>query len=137
MAGYMGFPVGYQSVYPQQYNGTMYQPATPNIAQTQQLMTPPTIHAEIVQVSSKDEATNFPVGAGQSQMMMMRDDSAIFIKTVYANGQASLLEYIKSLPKAEPLPDYVTRQELEERLAEITKPKTVKKKEVATNEPDI
>lgn len=137
MAGYVGFPVGYQNMYPQQFGNNIYQPATPNVPQAQQLMTPPTIHAEIVQVSSKDEATNFPVGAGQSQMMMMRDDSAIFIKTVYANGQASLLEYVKSLPKAESPPDYVTRQELEERLAEITKPKTTKKKEVTTNESDI
>lgn len=119
----MGFPMGYQpyqyGVSPTQMSGTS----------AQQSMTPPTIHAEILQVSGREEAANWPVGPGQSQMMMARDDSAIFIKTVYANGQAAITEYVKAVPKTEPTPDYVTRAELEERLAEIMKPKMAKKKE--------
>lgn len=134
MAGYMGFPSGYQPGYPQQYRD-MYN-NVPSM-QNPQLMTPPTIHAEIIQVSGRDEAAGWPVGQGQSQMMMARDDSAIYIKSVFANGQASMVEYVKSVPKAEPAPEYVTRQELEERLAEITKPKTARKKEVQANESDI
>lgn len=131
MAGYMGFPVGYQSTmgYPQQY----YQTQT-----NQQLMTPPTIHAEIIQVSGREEAEGWPVGPGQSQMMMARDDSALFIKTVYANGQTAFVPYIKEQPKPPaPQPDYVTRAELEERLAELTKPKVSKKKETVTDGTDV
>ena len=123
MAGYnMGFPIGY----PQQY-ATGYQPQMPG----QQLLTPPTIHAEIIQVSGREEASNWPVGPGQSQMMMARDDSAIYVKTVYANGQTSIVAYLKEQPQPPaPQPDYVTREELEERLAELVKPRQSRKKEV-------
>lgn len=101
------FPVNYQ-YYPQQYG--------------QQLMTPPTIHAEIVQISGDDEANSFPVGTGQSQMMMKRDDSAIYIKTVFANGQSRLVRYVREEEKPqEKTADFVTHEELEKRLAEIMK----------------
>lgn len=130
----MGFPGGYQPYqYPQQYQ--QYNSPT-QMSGTSQLMSPPTIHAEIVQVSGKDEAVNWPVGAGQSQMMMVRDDSAIYIKTVYANGQVGLIEYLRTQSKADPAPDYVTREELEERLAEIMKPRAKAKKE-AQDEPSV
>lgn len=132
----MGFPGGYQPYqYPQQYQ--QYGSPAQMSGASGQLMTPPTIHAEIVQVSGRDEAVNWPVGAGQSQMMMARDDSAIYIKTVYANGQAGLIEYLRAQPKTEPTPDYVTREELEERLAEITRPKAKAKKEAQQDEPGI
>ena len=89
----------------------------------QQMMTPPTIHAEIVQVNNKSEAMNFPVGAGQAQMMMAKDDSAIFIKTAFANGQSNIVEYIRKAPDPETPPaDYITREEFERRLAELAKP---------------
>lgn len=132
MAGYgygMGFPMGYQQ---------QYTPGYQTQAPGQQLMTPPTIHAEIIQVSGRDEAENWPVGPGQSQMMMARDDSAIYIKTVYANGQAAFLPYLKEQPKPPaPQPDYVTREELEARLAELMKPKQARKKEVPTDGADV
>lgn len=138
------FPTGYQPAYPQQFNGGQQTYPNPvpgttgmGMGMGQQLMTPPTIHAEIVQVSGRDEAANWPVGAGQSQMMIARDDSAIYIKTVYANGQAGLIEYLRSQPKAEPTPDYVTREELEERLAELMKPKTKAKKEAVQDEQGV
>lgn len=106
------FPMGYQ-YYPQ-YQQQFQQP------QQAQMMTPPTIRAEIVQVGSRAEAENFPVGAGQTQMMIAKDDSAIYIKTAFANGQATLDEYIKKPPEQEkPLPDYVTREEFEQRIAAL------------------
>ena len=49
-------------------------------------MTPPTIHAEIVQVDGEAAAAQYPVGAGMSQMMMAKDETAIFVKTATANG---------------------------------------------------
>lgn len=123
MAYNNGFPMSYQQYYPQQQVGFQQPMNIPQQAQ-QQMMTPPTIHAEIVQVSNKSEAMNFPVGAGQAQMMMAKDDSAIFIKTAFANGQSNIVEYIRKAPDPETPPaDYVTREEFERRLAELAKPK--------------
>ena len=117
------FPATYQPFYPQYQQPPMQQP------QQQQMMTPPTIRAEIVQVGSKAEALNFPVGAGQTQMMIMRDDSAIYIKSAFANGQANLDEYIRKPPEPEkPVADYITREEFEQRISAL-------QRKVANNEP--
>ena len=122
MAYNNGFPMSYQQYYPQQQVGFQQPMNIPQQAQ-QQMMTPPTIHAEIVQVSNKSEAMNFPVGAGQAQMMMAKDASAIFIKTAFANGQSNIVEYIRKAPDPETPPaDYITREEFERRLAELAKP---------------
>lgn len=107
------FPATYQPYYPQY-------PQQPQMQQPQQMMTPPTIRAEIVQVGNRSEAANFPVGAGQTQMMIAKDDSAIYIKTAFANGQANLDEYVKKPHESEkPVTDYVTREEFEQRLSAI------------------
>ena len=94
---------------------TMQQPA--------QQLTPPTIHAEIIQVDDEIAATNYPVGAGQSQMLMAKDDSAIFIKSASANGQTSMTVYTRRAsqpPKPEINPaDYITRDEFEQRIQAI------------------
>lgn len=120
---YNYFPATYQPFYPQY-------PQQPQMQQPQQqMMTPPTIRAEIVQVGSKAEAANFPVGAGQTQMMIMRDDSAIFIKSAFANGQANLDEYVRKPPEPEkPAADYVTREEFEQRISAL-------QRKVVNNEP--
>lgn len=67
-------------------------------------MTPPTIRAEIVQVDNEQSAAQYPVGAGMSQMMMAKDDSAIFVKTVMANGQYTLDVFDKRPPAQQPAP---------------------------------
>jgi hypothetical protein len=124
------FPQPYQSSYQQ-----FQQLNTPNIQtngnsinniQSQQMMTPPTIHAEIVQISGKDEAINFPVGTGQTQMMMTKDEASIFIKSVFANGQSTIIEYSKKLeePGVSKV-DYITRDEFEKRIAELEKNNSV------------
>lgn len=113
------FPATYPQFYPQY----------PQQPPQQQMMTPPTIRAEIVQVGSKSEAANFPVGAGQTQMMIMKDDSAIFIKSAFANGQANLDEYVRKPPEPEkPAADYVTREEFEQRISAL-------QRKVVNNEP--
>ena len=122
------FPATYQPVYPQYQQQLQYQQPQvqqPQVQQQtqQQMMTPPTIHAEIVQVANRQEALNFPVGAGQAQMMMEKDDSAIYVKTAFANGQSNLVEYYRKMPEPEtPQKDYVTREEFEQRLSELAKP---------------
>lgn len=71
-------------------------------------MTPPTIHAEIIQVSSGEqgelEAAQYPLGAGQSQMFIKRDDSAVLIKTATANGY--MLDVFDKRPPAPTPPPF-------------------------------
>lgn len=67
------------------------------------MMTPPTIRAEIVQVDGEAAAAQYPVGAGMSQMMMARDDTAIFVKTATANGY-TLDVFEKRPPAPQPAP---------------------------------
>lgn len=111
-----GYPASYQ---PFGYGYQQYQQPMQN--QPQQ-MTPPTIRAEIIQVDSEEAANNYPVGAGSSQMMIAKDDSAIFVKTATANG-ATLDVFVKR-PRTPQKPAfdpdmYVTRVELENRLQAI------------------
>ena len=122
---YNNFPVGYQPAqifYPQQQQ---QQPI-------QQTMTPPTIHAEIIQVDSEQVAENHPMSAGTSQMMIAKDDSAIYVKTMYANGQYNMDTYVKK-PHTTKKPEidmgaYVTREEFETRLEAIQGAQKSKKK---------
>ena len=139
MAYNNGFPMSYQQFYQPQYqmpyggfqsgnNQPQQQQASP------QMMTPPTIHAEIVQIADRNEAANFPVGAGQAQMMITRDDSSIFVKSAFANGQSSLTEYVKKAPEPQkPVDDFITREEFERRLAELHR--SVEKR--VDDEPDV
>lgn len=134
MAYNNGFPVSYTPYYQQfqPYQVPQYQQQQQQ-QQAPQAMTPPIVHADIVQVSSEQEATNYPVAAGASQMMVAKDDSMIFVKTAFANGQSSMDVYVKRPPKpVEPPVDfslYVTREELESRLAAFSAPKKTAKKE--------
>ena len=66
-------------------------------------MTPPTIRAEIVQVDGEQAAMQYPVGAGMSQMMIARDETAIFVKTATANGY-TLDVFDKRPPAPQPAP---------------------------------
>ena len=81
-------------------------------------MMTPTIRAEIVQVDSEEQAANYPVAAGASQMMIARDDSAIFVKTVGQNG-ATLDVFVKRPPA--PAPVYLTREDVSAMIAEAMK----------------
>ena len=112
-----GFPVTYQPI---NYNLQPYQQIQ---TQQQQQMTPPTIRAEIIQVENEEAANAYPVGAGSSQMMIAKDDSAIFVKSALPNGQSNLDVFVKR-PKTPSKPSfdpdiYVTRDELEKRLQAI------------------
>ena len=140
MAYNNGFPMSYQQSYQPHFlvpyggfqsgNSQMQQQAQT----APQMMTPPTIHAEIVQIADRNEAVNFPVGAGQAQMMITRDDSTIFVKSAFANGQSSLAEYVKKEPEPQKTQaDFITREEFERRLAELYK--SAEKRD--DNEPDV
>ena len=122
---YNGFPVGYQPFNPYMINNPYAQQQP---AQHQpQAMTPPTIHADIIQVESEAEADRYPMAANQPpQMFMLRDESAIYIKTMLANNQHDLKVY-PMRPPAPPTPPvdmtaYITRKEFNERLAALLQP---------------
>lgn len=104
-----GFPVTYPQMYPQ-----YQQPYSQNFQQSSpQGMTPPTIHADIIQIGGEQEAWNYPAGS----IMMARDESAMFIKSTGANGTPTLVVYEKrAKPAPGAAPDYVTKEELEKAL---------------------
>lgn len=111
------FPTGY-SGYP-----TYPQPIQP---QPPQNFTRPTIHAEIIQIEGdREEAENYPVQTGGTQMMINKAETKIFIKTVYANGQYNVDEFVKQAPAPKPpeinYEDFVTWDKLEKRLSELNK----------------
>jgi hypothetical protein len=107
-----GFPVGYP-----------FQPQP----QTQS-MTLPTIHADIIQIPSEQDAWNQPVDTGGSKMMMTRDESAIIIKRVYPNSQPTMDIYRREAQSLIPSPsDYVTKEELNEILKGLKTPQKAKK----------
>ena len=93
-------------------------PQAQQFAPQPQGFTPPTIHADIIQVGNEAEAEAFGVATGTSQMMCARDDSAFFVKTAYPNGQYEFLVYERRAPKQIEKPDYITRSELEQILAQ-------------------
>lgn len=124
-----GFPASYQPMgygfqnYQQQMQGAQMPQAN------QQMMTPPTIRAEIIQVDDEAAAENYPVGAGSSQMMIAKDDSAIFVKTAAPNGNGYTVDVFVKRPRTPQKPpvnldDYVTKEELENRLQAILQPFT-------------
>jgi len=59
----------------------------------QQSMTPPMINAVIIQIGRKEEMDNYTMNIGQSQMFMLRDESAIYVKSRFANGLYGVDEY--------------------------------------------
>lgn len=152
MAYYNGFPATYNQMYPQytggaqmpvfgqQMPGTGYQQpgqmigaqvtqANQQFSQQQaqpQMMTPPTIRAEIIQVDDEgweDYVDRFPVNAGTSQMFMTRSETKVIIKTMGQTGPLPLTIFDKR-PPAPPAPvfnpgEYVRIDELDERVAAI------------------
>lgn len=104
------YPQAYQAPvpqyqYPMQTTAPYPQQVQPQVQQAApQSMTPPTIHAEIIQVKSMDEIEKFPVNAGTTQLFQLSDDSAFVIKAVYPNGQSEIDVYAKQPKKPTPPP---------------------------------
>lgn len=119
------FPANYQPFNPYQtyQNYQNYQQPVQQAQQQNQAYTLPTIHAEIVQIDDEQTARNFNVAAGSSQMMIAKDDSAIFVKTAYPNGESKLDVYEKRAVQTSvinpEISDYVTIDMMEKRLEEL------------------
>lgn len=110
--GYQGTGYGWPMQQPGAPQPMMQQPAQP--AQ----MSKPTVHADIIQVENEEAGKREPVDAGTSQMMITKDESAILIKSVLANGETTMDIYRKIPPETKPPePEYITREEFEQRIA--------------------
>lgn len=122
----------YMRVMGQQQAQQAQQPAA------QQMMTPPTIRAEIVQVDAMEAIDRFPMAAGTSQMFMTKDEKNIVVRSMYANGQHSDEIYDKR-PPAPPAPtlnpaDYVRKDELQALIAEAMQAQASTRKAAAKKE---
>ena len=115
MAGYQNPAYGWPGVQP---------PIQAPIQQQGQAaqMSKPTVHADIIQIENEAAGENEPVDAGTSQMMITKDESAILIKSVLANGE-TIMDVYRKQPKApkKAEPEYVTREEFERWVAEINR----------------
>ena len=126
-----GFPVNYPQFYPQYqqpYQIPQYQPQQQ--AQASSRMT------EVFPATSEKTVLEFPVTAGTTQMFVATDDSFIAIKEASVTGQITTQFYDKRPPappeKPVDLTAFVTREELEQRLAALSTPakRPAKKEEV-------
>ena len=123
-----GYPATYPQTYPQFQ--PVYQPQyqLQQMGQAQMQNAPqqdmtPTIHAEIKQVDSIEAVDRIPLGAGQSQMFMTKDETAIVIRSMFANGQHTDVIYDKR-PPAPPAPvfdpsEYVRKDEMEKLIKDM------------------
>lgn len=128
--------IQYQNPYLNQQNNFQYQqtPQTPQTAQ-QTGMSAPTVHADILQVKDEEEGRKTPVDVGTSKMMITKDESEIFVKSAFANGEYDFIVYLRQ-PKKNPEPekpaidlsDYLTKEEFEKRIAALTFQSTAVKK---------
>lgn len=127
-----GFPVGYQPAYNPYAAGYQYQQQA---AQIQPQAAPSSRTVEVFPVDDERAVDVFPVGNGNTVMMIARDDRFIAVKSISLDGTPSATFYDKR-PPAPPAPAfdpaaYVTRDELEERLAALSAPTRRSKKEEA------
>lgn len=88
----------------------------------QQTMTPPTIHADIIQIDNLDMLDRHPVAAGTSQLFATKDEEHFVIRSVMANGEHSDVFYDRR-PPTPPEPkinpaEYVRRDEISALIAE-------------------
>ena len=117
------------------YNGYPYQQMYNPYPQ--QIQQPASRMIEVFASDSVTAAEEAPVRNGTTQMFIAKDDSFIAVKSVSLDGAPSFSVYDKR-PPAPPVPAldpaaYVTRDELETRLAALSAPRRSNKKE-ADNE---
>lgn len=130
MAGFIGrnygLPYGSYPGAPAQQMGGYQAPGYgwPNMqapVQAQQ-MSKPTVHADIIQIEDEAAGMSEPVNAGTSQMMITKDESAILVKSVLANGETTMDIYRRMPQEAKKAePEYITRAEFEQRMAAMVR----------------
>lgn len=129
-----GYPATYPQVYPQFQ--PVYQPQyqSPQMGQMQptqmsganqqaQMMTPPTIRAEIIQIDDEAAVDRFPLAAGASQMFITKAEDKIIIKSMGQSGPLPL-DVFEKRPPAPPAPkfdpsEYVRKDEMEKLIKDM------------------
>ena len=136
MAYYSSFPATYQPMYSTPYQAQqmpVYAPQVPQAGyqgqslpgtqmsqanqQPPQMLTPPTIRAEIIQIEDEAAVDKFPLGPGSSQMFITKSEDKVIIKTMGQDGPLPLIIYDKRPPEP-PAPKFdpalfVRKDELE------------------------
>lgn len=135
MAYNNGLPMTYPQLYPQ-YQQTyipQYQQPVQPVQQVQQPAQPSSRMAEVFPAANEKAVMEFPATAGTTVMFVANDESFVAVKEVSVTGQVSVLFFDKRPPAAPEKPVdmtlYVTREELESRLAALSAPKKAAKKE--------
>ena len=111
----MGYPQGGQILQQPQAGAQMSQ-----APQQPQMLTPPTIRAEIIQLADEtweNAVDRFPLAAGASQMFMTKSEDKVIIKSMGQDGPLPLIIYDKRPPEP-PAPKFdpalfVRKDELE------------------------
>ena len=96
-------------------------------------------------VQGIEAAKSFMVAPNKSVLLMDSESQSFYIKTTDASGMPLPLRVFDYTERTQTAPqstqthfneqgDYITREEFERRISEISTPKTVKKKEVTPNE---
>lgn len=126
MAYNNGFPVTYPQMYPQ-YQQPYQMPQYQQIQQPpqQQMQQPSSRMTEVFPAASEKAVLEFPVQAGSTVMFVANDDSFTAIKEASVTGQITTVFFDRRPPSAPEKPVdmalYVTRDELEQRLAAFSK----------------
>lgn len=134
-----GFPVTYPQMMQVPYQ-QMPQPLVPQMQNPMQNTQQQTTNNGIVWVQGEAGAKAYPVAAGNSLLLMDAEQHQFYIKSTDQSGMPMPLrifayeEVVESnVPKTE-TKNFITREEFEQRLAELSTPKTYTKKEVKKDE---
>lgn len=134
-----GFPVTYPQMMPQMPYQQMPQPVVPQMQNPMQ-NAQQADNSGIVWVQGEAGAKAYPVQAGKSLLLMDAEQHQFYIKSTDQSGMPMPLrifayeEVVESnVPKTE-TKNFITREEFEQRLAELSTPKTYTKKEVKKDE---
>lgn len=114
--------------YPNSYFPVGYQPYQPQ--PQMQMQQPQQQNHGIIWVDGENSARSYMLGAGQSVMLMDSNASCFYIKTADQSGMPLPLrvfdytERTVNQPTEQPqiqqhMPDYITREEFEKRIAEL------------------
>ena len=126
MAYNNGFPMTYPHLYPQYQQPYQIPQYQQTVQQVQQPAQPSSRMAEVFPAANEKAVLEFPCTAGTTVMFVANDESFVAVKEVSVTGQVSVLFFDKRPPKPAEAPIdmtlYVTREELESRLAALSMP---------------
>lgn len=111
-------------MYQTQYYNPGYAAAAPQPTQ----QTPPPTQGSFQWVKSVDEVNDYLMAPNTSAMFFDSNAKCFYVKTVDSLGMAQPLRIFdyKERVSAQPTNDFVTREELEKRLSELTKKEEAK-----------